>query len=139
MDLRIRLSGQLGQTLIARLATAHRCGQLRLYRRIQALLHIVQGKAVSEVAELLDLAEQTVRNYVHSFILQAAGEVLEVAPAPRSVRRLAGDHLGLRIRRAGAVLRITQEGGPADYWLGAGEQCTVTRPGLVVLQGMENW
>jgi hypothetical protein len=28
---------------------------------------------------------------------------------------------------------------PADERLGAGELFTVTRPGLVVLQGMENW
>ncbi len=66
----------------------------------------------------------------------AANEVLEVALAPRAVRRLAGDRRGLRIRCTGAALWITQDGDPADYCLGAGEQFTVTRPGPVVLQGM---
>ncbi len=69
----------------------------------------------------------------------AAGEmleVLEVGLAPASVRRLAGDHRGLRIRCTAATLWITQNGDPADYYLGAGEQFTVTRPGPVVLQGM---
>jgi hypothetical protein len=68
-----------------------------------------------------------------------AGEVLEVALAPRTLRRLAGDHRGLRIRCTGAALWITQDGDPADYCLDAGEQFTVTRPGLIVLQGLENW
>jgi hypothetical protein len=65
--------------------------------------------------------------------------VLKVALAPRSARRLAEDHRDLHIRRAGATLWIAQKGDPADYRLGAGEPFTVTRPGLVVLQGMENW
>ena len=44
MYIRIRLSSQLRQTMIARLATAYTSGQLRLYRRIQALLYVVDGK-----------------------------------------------------------------------------------------------
>ena len=86
MYLRIRLSSQLRQTLIARLATAYTSGQLRLYRRIQALLYVVDGQSVSEVAELLDLAEQTVRNYVHSFILQAADSLRYQPPPGRPAR-----------------------------------------------------
>ena len=65
--------------------------------------------------------------------------MLDVALASRNARRLAGDHRGLHIRRAGATLWIAQKGDPADYRLGAGEQFTVTRPGPVMLQGMENW
>lgn len=63
--------------------------------------------------------------------------VLEVALAPRKARSLAGNHVGLRIRCAGAPLWITQENDPDDYRLEPGEQFTVTRPGLVVLQGLE--
>jgi hypothetical protein len=45
----------------------------------------------------------------------------------------------LHIRRAGATLWIAKIGDPADYRLGAEEPFRVTRPGPVVLQGMENW
>lgn len=86
MHIRIRLSGQLRQTLIERLATAYQNGQLRLYRRIQALLYIVDGKTVSEVAELLHLAEQTVRNYVHAFILRATDSLRYQPPPGRPAR-----------------------------------------------------
>ena len=87
MYIRIRLSSQLRQTMIARLATAYTSGQLRLYRRIQALLYVVDGKDVAEVAELLQLAEQTVRNYVHAFLVQAA-ESLRYQPPPGRPPRL---------------------------------------------------
>lgn len=86
MYLRIRLSSQLRKTLIERLATTYVSGQLRLYRRIQALLYIVDGKTVVEVAELLHLAEQTVRNYVQSFILQAADSLRYRRPPGRPAR-----------------------------------------------------
>lgn len=86
MYIRIRLSSQLRQTLIERLATAYTRGQLRLYRRIQALLYIVDGKTPAEVAELLPLTEQTVRNYVHSFILQAADSLRYQLPPGRPAR-----------------------------------------------------
>ena len=87
MYLRIRLSSQLRQTLIERLTTAYTSGQLRLYRRIQASLHVVDGKDVSEVAELLQFVEQTVRNYVHAFLSHAA-ESLRYQPPPGRPSRL---------------------------------------------------
>lgn len=86
MYIRIRLSSQLRQTMIVRLATAYTSGQLRLYRRIQALLYVVDGKDVAEVAELLQLAEQTVRNYVHAFLVQAAESLRYQAPPGRPPR-----------------------------------------------------
>ena len=85
--LKVRLSSQLRQTLIERLATAYTSGQLRLYRRIQALLYAVNGKDDSEVAELLQLAERTVRNYVHAFLSHAA-ESLRYQPPPGRPSRL---------------------------------------------------
>jgi hypothetical protein len=66
----------------------------------------------------------------------AAGDVLEIGLGPASVRRLAGDFRGLQIRCTGAALWITQDGDLEDYFLVAGEQFTVSRPGPVVLQGM---
>jgi hypothetical protein len=84
---------------------------------------------------VVDLGRTTGSETVDSRQL-AAGDVLEIALAPRSVRRLMGDHRGLHIRSAGAALWITQQGDPVDYVLSATEQFTVTRPGPVVLQGM---
>jgi len=84
MHIRIRLSSQLRQTLIERLASAYASRQLRLVRRIQALLYIVDAKPVAEVAELLRLGEQTVREYVHSFLLRGAASL--------HYQRPSGDH-----------------------------------------------
>jgi hypothetical protein len=71
-----------------------------------------------------------------SEVRPGSGDVLEIELAPRDVRRLAGDHRGLRITCAGAVLWVTQTGDPNDYYLGAAEQFTVNRAGPVVLQGL---
>ncbi len=66
----------------------------------------------------------------------ASGDVLEIELAPRNVRRLAGDHRGVRIKCTGGMLWITQDGDLDDYYLAAAEQFTITRPGTIVLQGM---
>ena len=86
MRIRIRLSSQLRQTLIERLASAYASRQLRLVRRIQALLYIVDAKPVAEVAELLRLGEQTVREYVHSFLLRGAASLHYQRPSGRPPR-----------------------------------------------------
>jgi transposase len=41
---------------------------VRLVRRIHALLFIIEGKTVDEVAAMLDLGAQTVRDYVNAFL-----------------------------------------------------------------------
>ncbi len=66
-----------------------------------------------------------------------AGEVLEIELGPREVRRLAGDHRGLRIACTAGMLWVTQAGDPDDYYLGTAEEFTLTKPGAVVVQGME--
>jgi len=68
MRIRIRLTDNLRQAMVARLQWAYEHGQLRLVKRIHALLAIVEGKAVAEVAALLHLGEQTVRDYICAFI-----------------------------------------------------------------------
>jgi len=68
MRIRIRLTASLRQALVARLHSAYQNGQLRLVKRMHALLAIAEGKSVAEVAELLYLGEQTVRDYVCAFI-----------------------------------------------------------------------
>jgi len=86
MQVRIRLSNHLRQSLIDRLAAAYRSGQLRLVRRIQALLYVVDGTAVTEVAELLSLGEQTVRDYVCAFLLRGLDSLTYRQPPGRPAR-----------------------------------------------------
>ena len=45
-------------------------GQLRLVKRIHALLYIIEGKDVAEVATILKLSSQTIYNYVKAFMLK---------------------------------------------------------------------
>ena len=74
MDIRIRLSQGLRQAVVERLQGAYECGQVRLIRRIHALLSIIEGKSVDEVAALLDLGEQTVRDYRECVLVPGRGE-----------------------------------------------------------------
>lgn len=69
MTIRIRLTRSLHQSLLERLQRAYRAGELRVIKRIHALLGIVAGQSPAEVAELLDLSEQTVCSYVRAFLL----------------------------------------------------------------------
>jgi transposase len=68
MEIRIRLSNGSRKSLYERLRQAYSRGHIRLIRRIHALLGIIEGYSVAEVSVLLDLGEQTVRDYVHAFI-----------------------------------------------------------------------
>jgi DNA-binding NarL/FixJ family response regulator len=56
------------QQLYRRLRQAYASDSLRLIKRIHALLAIAEGLAVSEVAQMLTLGEQTVRAYLHKFL-----------------------------------------------------------------------
>lgn len=68
--IRIQVSKQILKSLYERLGQAYSMGQLRLVKRIHAILSIVDGKDVSEVAEMLNLSAQTVRNYIKTFLLK---------------------------------------------------------------------
>ena len=50
MDIRIRLSQGLRQAVVEQLQGAYARGQVRLVRRIHALMSIIEGKSVDEVA-----------------------------------------------------------------------------------------
>ena len=69
MEFRILVSKGVRQAVIERLQQAYASGQVRLIRRIHAVISIVDGKGVDEVAMLLDLGGQTVRDYVHAFLV----------------------------------------------------------------------
>lgn len=68
--LRIALSAQTRKGLSSRLQQAYAAHATRLVRKVHALLWLGDGKSVGEVARTLDLGEQTVRDWLHAFILQ---------------------------------------------------------------------
>lgn len=72
---RIALSGTTRKILVGRLQQAYATHTTRLIRRIHALLELAEGKAVWEVAELLGIGEQTVRDWLHAFVLNGAASL----------------------------------------------------------------
>ena len=84
MNIRIRLSNHLRQEVIERLHQAYESGQVRLVRRIHALLAVmVDGKPVDEVAKMLDLGEQTVRDYINAFLYRGVASLVYRKPPGR--------------------------------------------------------
>jgi len=83
MDMRIRLSQGLRQAVVERLQGAYVSGQVRLVRRIHALLSVIEGKPVEEVAAMLDLGEQTVRDYVNAFLYRGVASLAYRKPSGR--------------------------------------------------------
>ena len=57
-DIRIRLRRDLRQAVIERLQQTYQSRQVRLVRRIHALLFVIEGKAIDEVATMLNLGHR---------------------------------------------------------------------------------
>jgi len=83
MRIRLSLGKDKRNALLERLHQAYAIGQLRLIKRIHALLYIVEGKSVTEVAEILNLSEQSIRNYVKAFILKGLSSLIYRRPPGR--------------------------------------------------------
>jgi transposase len=83
MRIRIRLTDSVRQALVARLQEAYQHSQLRLIKRIHALLAIAAGQSVAEVAALLHLGEQTVRDYICAFIRHGSDSLHYKRPTGR--------------------------------------------------------
>ena len=83
MHIRISLEKGTLTALLDLLRQAYVLGQLRLIKRVHALLYIAEGKAVPEVATILGLSEQSVRNYVKSFILKGLVSLIYRRPPGR--------------------------------------------------------
>jgi transposase len=83
MQIRIRLSSGSRQSLVERLHQAYVGGHLRLVKRIHALLYVVDGKSIVEVCALLDLGEQTIRDYIRTFLLKGVDSLSYRQPSGR--------------------------------------------------------
>ena len=81
----IRLSLRKGEleALLERLRQAYARGELRLIKRIHALLSIIEGKPVSEVANLLKLSSQGIYNYITAFVLKRLDSLVYKRPPGR--------------------------------------------------------
>ncbi len=85
---RIALTGATRKILSARLRQAYANHTPRLIRRSHALLELAEGKSVFAVAELLGVGEQTVRDWLHAFLLKGA-ESLFYHPHPGRPAKLS--------------------------------------------------
>jgi transposase len=58
-------------------------GALKLVRRLHALLALAEGLSVSEIAQMLNLGEQTVRDYRNAFLLKGVSSLRSKRPPGR--------------------------------------------------------
>ena len=79
----IRLTSLMRQQLYRRLQQAYASGSLRLVKRLHALLAMAEGMAVSEVAQMLTLGEQTVRDYLNRFLWRGIASLVYQRPPGR--------------------------------------------------------
>jgi transposase len=103
----LHLSSFTRKQLYRRLQQAYGQGDLRVVRRIQALLALADTLSVREVAERLSLGEQTVRDYRHAFLLRGLSSLSDKRPPGRpskltkSQRRALADLLKAGPQAAG--------------------------------------
>src|SRR6266545_3983865 len=69
--------------LYRRLQQAYANGSLKLVKRIHALLALAQDLSVREVAEMLALGEQTVRDDRHAFLVKGVASLVDKRPPGR--------------------------------------------------------
>ena len=86
MTFTIRLTSFMCQQLYRRLHQAYASGSLRLVKRTHALRAIAEGAAVSEVAQMLALGEQTVRDYLNGLLWRGSARLLSQRPPGRPAK-----------------------------------------------------
>jgi len=86
MQIRIRLTSESRGALVERLQQAYVAAHLRLVKRIHALLWVIDGKSIAEICALLDLGEQTVRDYLRTFILKGVDSLTYRQPSGRPAK-----------------------------------------------------
>jgi transposase len=79
----LHLSSFTRKQLYRRLQQAYANGDLRLVRRIHALLALADNQSVQEVAEMLNLGQQTIRDYRNAFLLMGVSSLVYKRPPGR--------------------------------------------------------
>lgn len=83
MNIRLSLRKGEWEALVKRLQQAYGRGELRLIKRIHALLYLIEGKSVSEVVDILQLSVQTIYNYISAFVLNRLDSMVYQRPPGR--------------------------------------------------------
>jgi transposase len=83
MSFTLQLSSFTRKQLYRRLQQAYASGSLKLVKRIHALLALAQGQSVSEVAEMLSLGEQSVRDYRNQYLFKGMASLAYKSPPGR--------------------------------------------------------
>ena len=83
MSFTLHLSSFTRKQLYRRLQHAYGSGALRVVRRIQVLLALADHQSVQEVAERLDLGQQTIRDYRTAFLLKGFSSLGYTRPPGR--------------------------------------------------------
>ena len=83
MSFTIQLSAFTRKHLYRRLQQAYASGSLKLVKRIHVLLALAQGQSVREVAEMLSLGEQTVRDYRNQYLFKGMASLVYQSPPGR--------------------------------------------------------
>ena len=86
MTFTLRLTPVLRQQLYRHLHRAYASGSLRLVKRLHALLALAEGMTVHEVAHMLDMGEQTVRDYLNRFFWQGVASFVYKRPPGRPAK-----------------------------------------------------
>jgi len=73
---RMTLTGETRKALIQRLHQAYANQTTRLIRRIHAVVALTEEKTTDEVAAMLGVGEQTVRDWAHAFIAEGVASLL---------------------------------------------------------------
>jgi len=82
----LRLTPLLRQQLYRCLQQAYASGSLRLVKRLHALLAIAEGMTVHDVAQMLGLGEQTIRDYLNSFLWRGVASLVYQRPPGRPAK-----------------------------------------------------
>ncbi len=79
----LRLNSFTRKQLYRRLQEAYASGSLKLVKRLQALLALTQGPSVREVADMLGLGEQTIRDYRNQCLFKGMASLVYKTPPGR--------------------------------------------------------
>ena len=86
MQVRITLTNKTTKKLEQMEQRAKRCGNYRLLRRLTAIKQLLAGISVATIAETFGLAEQTIRNWWHAFLVNGAASLIYKKPPGRPAR-----------------------------------------------------
>ena len=87
--MRIAFCERTRKILVTRLADAYATHTTRLVRRLHALLALGESKSVADVAEQLSVGEQTVRDWLHAFIVSGVDGLVDRSRSGRPAKLTA--------------------------------------------------